>query len=271
MASNADKETVSADLSAWVAGTANQISVADDLDGSITLSLEQDIDIAADVEFASLVLSDLTANRMVKTDAASGLLVSADIMDFVTGTLNQVELTAGAFGNVVLSLPQDIHSGASPEFAALTLGAYGDFLADGSNLKIMTGGELVLSGADGQYALAEAGDRATFVSGFGASETIIGAINVLKATASAASKKALYTVTGAAVAAGTNIVSSVTWPAGAASPGFLGELNGQNSLVFVNGMLMQSGGLDYTLNAAGGSLTFAFELQIGDVVVIQKA
>ena len=51
----------------------------------------------------------------------------------------------------------------------------------------------------------------------------------------------------------------------------MSELTGQNSLVFVNGMLMQAGGLDYTLNAGAGTISFAFALQPGDVVVIQKA
>jgi len=42
------------DLTAWVAGTTNQITVTDDSDGTVTLSTPQDTDIDADVEFNSV-------------------------------------------------------------------------------------------------------------------------------------------------------------------------------------------------------------------------
>lgn len=39
LATDANKKTVSADLAAWVAGTADQITITDDTDGSVTLAL----------------------------------------------------------------------------------------------------------------------------------------------------------------------------------------------------------------------------------------
>jgi hypothetical protein len=263
MASDADKNTVSvANLASWVAGTANQISVADDADGTITLSLPQSIHTDADVEFDSLVLGDLTANRMVKTNAASGLLVSADIMDFVTGTVNQVQLAAGAFGNVVLSLPQDIHTGASPQFAQVKL--------DGSDNYVDSSGEgLVLhAGLAGDSIVFEydAGKSISLgtvaLSGFTAT-TIMGALNELKATASASSKKATHTVGAGGFAADAAMQASL-------SSNFLDELSAANAMIFVNGQLMIDDS-DFTLDEVAKTLAFKFALQEGDVVVVQKA
>ncbi len=58
LASDGSKGLASvADLSAWVAGTANRVTVANDGDGSITLSGPQDIDTAAGPTFAHLAVS----------------------------------------------------------------------------------------------------------------------------------------------------------------------------------------------------------------------
>ena len=272
--SDADKVIQSvATLSSWVAGTANQVTVTDDggasPDGTITLSLPQSIHTDADVEFDSLKLGDLTDNRLLKTDPSTKLLVSAGIMDFVTGTLNQVNLTAGAFGNVVLSTPQDIHSAASPQFAKVFIdgaGASDAFIdTDGADMLVLGYRDAAGTGAV-SLPVAQAGSYT--LSGFTAT-SIVGALNELKSVASSASKKAIFTVpAGAAISAATDIAASFTWPGGTS---FIGELTGQNSLVFVNGMLMLAGGSDFTLNAGAGTLSFTFALQPGDVVVVQKA
>lgn len=60
MASDAnDKLTSVSALSAWVAGTANRITVSDDGDGSITLSAPQDIHTSATPTFAGLIAPSL--------------------------------------------------------------------------------------------------------------------------------------------------------------------------------------------------------------------
>jgi hypothetical protein len=82
------------------------------------------------------------SSKLVK--ASGGKLVDALAMDFITGTLNQVNLTAGALaGSVVLSLPQSIDTNADVEFDSLKLG---DLAADaGKALKV---------GADGAVSAA---------------------------------------------------------------------------------------------------------------------
>ena len=84
MASDANKVMVSADLASWVAGTANQVTVADDADGSITLSLPQSIHTDADVEFDTLKLGDYAADagKAYKV-GASGSIVPAAWDEFV--------------------------------------------------------------------------------------------------------------------------------------------------------------------------------------------
>ena len=264
--SDADKviQSVSA-LSSWVAGTANQITVTDDgggtPDGTITLSLPQSIDTNADVEFDSLKLGDLTDNRLVKTDPSTKLLVSADIMDYVTGTLNQVNLTAGAFGNVVLSTPQDIHTGASPEFAALNLGAYGDLLAAGSDFKVSAAAKLF--SADGAFGSAAGG---TWTTGLALSKDAaswdalwtaydmgskgqLSLVEILKAAAPSTTKRLVIVKTIAS--AGPDFIIGpadlADFPVGAAA-----YQNGKAD-VFVNGQKQVEGPTaDFEFAAAGG-------------------
>jgi hypothetical protein len=76
-----------------------------------------------------------TANTLVYLDAAKGLTTlgaatngqvaigstgAAPLLASITGTANQITVTNGA-GSITLSAPQDLHSGASPIFAGLTL------------------------------------------------------------------------------------------------------------------------------------------------------
>jgi len=238
----------------------------DEAAGAITIAIGQAVETTSTVTFAAVTGSNLAANRLMASNADKGM-VSADLFAWVAGTANQVNVADDADGSITLSLPQDIHSAASPQFAQVKLdGAdnYIDSSASGLVLHAGLAGDSIVFEYDAGKTIS-LGTAA--LVGFTATD-IMGALNELKATASAASKKALYTVSGGVVAAATNIASSVTRPGGTS---FLAELTGQNSLVFVNGMLMQPGGTDFTLNAAGGSLTFAFELQVGDVVIIQKA
>lgn len=74
----------------------------------------------ASPEFTGLTLSGLTATRLVSTDADK-LLASTDIVNWVAGTTNQVTVTDDSDGTITLSLPQDIHTGASPVFTGLTI------------------------------------------------------------------------------------------------------------------------------------------------------
>jgi hypothetical protein len=233
-----------------VEGTGVHISEAA---GDITIAIGQDVETTSSVTFAAVTGSNLTASRLMASDASKAM-VSADLADWVTGTVNQIDVT-GAAGAITLSLPQDIHTGATPEFAQLFL--------DGSDAYVDGGaGYLELGFLGGSIPVAQSGSVA--LSGFTAS-SIIGALNELKSVASASSKKATYEVAGSPVAAQADVKASL-------SADFISELNGDNGLVFVNGQMMLSGALgakDYTID--GGVLKFSFGLSVGDVVVVQKA
>ncbi len=68
----------------------------------------------------TLTLSGLTASRLISTDASKGL-ESTDLVSWVAGTTNQISVADDSDGTITLSTPQDIHTGASPIFAGLTV------------------------------------------------------------------------------------------------------------------------------------------------------
>ncbi|MEE8476945.1 MAG: hypothetical protein V3S19_01165, partial [Gemmatimonadales bacterium] len=59
------------------------------------------------------------ANLILQLDPAGLAPAWVDLNSLIIGTTNQVIVTDGGLGNVSLSTPQDIHSGASPTFAGL--------------------------------------------------------------------------------------------------------------------------------------------------------
>ena len=65
-------------------------------------------------------LNSLTANRLMYTDAAKQIASVSNLANWVAGTENQITVTDDGDGTVTLSLPQNIHSGASPTFAGAT-------------------------------------------------------------------------------------------------------------------------------------------------------
>jgi hypothetical protein len=62
----------------------------------------------------------LIANRLVATDGDKNL-VSTSISNWLKGTTNQVIITDDGDGTATASTPQDIHTGANPTFAGMTL------------------------------------------------------------------------------------------------------------------------------------------------------
>lgn len=263
MASNGAKAMVSADLYAWVAGTANQVSVADDADGSITLSLPQSIHTDADVEFDSLKLGDNVADagKALKIGVA-GEVVAAAWNEFVAIESNVgLELVQSGF-KAEIGLAQDIRSSATIQFARVELdgvGNYVDSSADGLVLHAGAAGDSVVFEFDNGKSISLGLEN---LSGFTAT-TIMGALNELKATASASSKKATHAVGAGGFAANANM-------AGSLSSNFLDELSAGNAMIFVNGQLMLDTA-DYVLDTVAKSLKFTFALVADDVVVVQKA
>ena len=79
------------------------------------LSVGGTLDVTGGITLGSLTASRLTATNVNKE------LVSADLYAWMVGTTNQVTVTDDGDGTVTLSLPQDIHTGATPTFAGLTL------------------------------------------------------------------------------------------------------------------------------------------------------
>jgi len=82
-------------------------------DGSDWIELGSD-------EFASIVISGLTASRLVSTSATKAL-ESSDATAWIAGTANQITVTDDTDGSVTLSTPQDIAAASSPSFAGITL------------------------------------------------------------------------------------------------------------------------------------------------------
>jgi len=69
---------------------------------------------------AGLTITGLTASRLIATDADKAL-ESTDLASWVAGTTNRITVTDDSDGTITLSTPQDIHTGASPTFAGITL------------------------------------------------------------------------------------------------------------------------------------------------------
>ncbi len=74
--------------------------------------------------YAGLTLTGLTASRLVATDA-SKVLASADLYSWVTETPNRVLIADDGDGTITFSTPQNIHTGASPIFAGITVNGTG--------------------------------------------------------------------------------------------------------------------------------------------------
>jgi len=70
----------------------------------------------------AITVNQLTASRLLSTDGSKAL-VSSDLVFWVAGTTNQVTVTDDGDGTITLSGPQDIHTGATPTFAGLTVDA----------------------------------------------------------------------------------------------------------------------------------------------------
>ncbi len=77
--------------------------------------LDAELNTGASPIFAGISLSGLTASRLAATDA-SKVLVSSDLYAWVTQTANQVLIADDGDGTITFSIPQDIHTGASPTF-----------------------------------------------------------------------------------------------------------------------------------------------------------
>ncbi len=126
--------------------------------------------------YAGLTLTDLTASRLIATDADKALASVGDLTLWIAGTSNRISVANDGDGSVTLSTPQDIHTGASPQFTGIELGHVSDTTltrASAGNLNIE--GNLVYraggtdvpigDGGTGQSTAQEAIDILSAVSG----------------------------------------------------------------------------------------------------------
>lgn len=103
-------------------GTTNRVSVSSTT-GNVTISLPQDLHTGATVAFNSLTA--ITINGTAVSDNGSRVItratLAANAITTVTGTVNQITVTPGQPGTVVLSTPQNLHTTSTLQFGDLTL------------------------------------------------------------------------------------------------------------------------------------------------------
>ncbi len=66
----------------------------------------------------------ITPDRLLYGDVSKDISSVANLQSWIAGTTNQVNTADDGDGSITLSIPQDIHTGASPTFADLTLTNY---------------------------------------------------------------------------------------------------------------------------------------------------
>ena len=64
---------------------------------------------------------NLTASRLMATDASEKMTSVANLASWIAGTANQITVTDDGDGSITVSLPQNVHTGASPTFADATI------------------------------------------------------------------------------------------------------------------------------------------------------
>ena len=128
-ADGSNELTSVANLSSWIAGTANEINVADDGDGTITIGIVDPL-IVGKGGTGVATLTDHGILLGSGTDAVTSLGVATNgqlpigstgadpVLATLTGTTNQITVTNGA-GTITLSTPQDIDT--SCDFQANTV------------------------------------------------------------------------------------------------------------------------------------------------------
>ena len=238
------------------------VSIAVDASTKVsTVSIGQPVATTDEVTFKSVIGSDLTASRLMASNGSSKMVSVADLSAWVAGTANRVSVANDGDGTITLSGPQDLHSGASPEFAALNLAAYGDLLAVGSDLQIEAAAFMKLKDSEGTYELAKAGEYALFDAAFSAT-SIVGALVEL-AAGTAGGKGKWAQVVSSAGATVTFVGADQVGP-GSAAPAFPADLGRVD--FYVNGQLMADADVS-SCTAAGAAVTFSFAVQPDDVVV----
>lgn len=99
LATDSSKKTVSADLDSWIAGTANEINITDDGDGSVTIGIVDPLAVnkggsgQSSYTNGQLLIGNTTGNTLAKST--------------LTGTANQITITNGT-GTITVSIPDPL-------------------------------------------------------------------------------------------------------------------------------------------------------------------
>jgi len=120
-----------------IAGTTNQVNVADDGDGTVTLSTPQDIDSTATPTFANVAHSSLVGNKLLVINPSTKIIQERDmstadytitttgydsnfypIPKLFSGNVNRVSIT-GDSNSFDFDLPQDIGTSSAVTFGSV--------------------------------------------------------------------------------------------------------------------------------------------------------
>jgi len=153
VASDADKVLESIDLVNWIAGTANEIDITDDGDGSVTIGIVDPLIVgkggtgAASLTDHSLLVGSGTDAITALGAATNGQIPIGStgndpVLAAITGTANQITVTNAA-GSITLSLPQNIHSAATPTFAGATFTGFSGLIH--ATAGVLSAGSLYVS------------------------------------------------------------------------------------------------------------------------------
>lgn len=120
---------ISVDLSSFLTGTANQVNVTDDTDGTATLSLPQSIHTGADVVFNTVDGRDVSADGATLDSLGTDVsalqteiaLFNDELQNLTTAEIQQLQnigttTISGAQWVYLGTMDQDVSTGASPVF-----------------------------------------------------------------------------------------------------------------------------------------------------------
>jgi len=122
LATDASQEVVSTDLASWVTGTANQVIVTDDTDGTITLSTPQDINTTSSPTWVNNTLTGyLTAGGNITSTAGE---IRSGVLDTYRGFFRAYgHATGNAWGGTLYLEPSADYD---TDIGAYILSAYED-------------------------------------------------------------------------------------------------------------------------------------------------
>jgi hypothetical protein len=143
-------------LASWIAGTSNQVTVTDDTDGTITLSLPQDIHTGASPTFASL---NLTSDVLLKGSGGEGL-ESRNISDTAYADITAKRWIIGSGQIIADSSGITVNPQASFSITCSTIpgGCDLNFTAGDSNLDVAVGGNVSIQSGDNNQTGGVSGD-----------------------------------------------------------------------------------------------------------------